>query len=194
MLVWYQKSLNSRENNRITLSRKKILVSFYFYHNNQICISNSIFNVIASRKHCITGSKKLDGTRFKKASLKTTDVKVSDFKSEISKRVGMIRHQENAIGTGFRVGKNKVMTCWHVICPYITGNKRKKERERKKNSMCVTTDLFSYFQKTQHADANLTLNDLIFSTYYFNSKIAMKNAIQKTILDSFHIYTLMTRS
>ncbi|XP_065922956.1 uncharacterized protein [Magallana gigas] len=67
-------------------------------------------------------SQKLDGTRFKKASLKTTDAKVSDFKSEISKRVGMIRHQENAIGTGFRVGKNKVMTCWHVIGPYITEN------------------------------------------------------------------------
>lgn len=107
-------------------------MSFPFYHNNRIFISNSIFNVIASRKHFITGSKILDGTRFKKPSLKTIDAKVSDFKSEISKRVGMIRHQDSAIGTGFRVGKNKVMTCWHVICPYITGNKRKKEREREK--------------------------------------------------------------
>nr|XP_034314127.1 uncharacterized protein LOC105342660 isoform X4 [Crassostrea gigas] len=70
----------------------------------------------------IVQKKDSHGTRFKKASLKTTDAKVSDFKSEISKRVGMIRHQDSAIGTGFRVGKNKVMTCWHVIGPYITEN------------------------------------------------------------------------
>ncbi|XP_052689084.1 uncharacterized protein LOC128167412 isoform X5 [Crassostrea angulata] len=76
-------------------------------------------NIVRKKDSC---SKKIDGTRFKKASLKTTDAKVSDFKSEISKRVGMIRHQDSAIGTGFRVGKNKVMTCWHVIGPYITEN------------------------------------------------------------------------
>lgn len=70
----------------------------------------------------ILGPKKLDGTRFKKACLETTDAKVSDLKSKVSESVGMIKHQDSAIGTGFRVGENKVMTCWHVIGPYITGN------------------------------------------------------------------------
>lgn len=66
------------------------------------------------------GPKKIDGTPFKKSSLKTTDAKVSDLKSMVSESVCMIKYHKSAIGTGFRVGENLVMTCWHVIYPNIT--------------------------------------------------------------------------
>ena len=63
----------------------------------------------------------MDWTLFRKPTSKTIDAITSDVKSNVTKSVGLIRLGEQALGTGFRVGKKLIMTNLHVVKPHLTG-------------------------------------------------------------------------
>lgn len=61
------------------------------------------------------------GHLFSKGIQNQKDVLPSIVRAEVSKSVGLIHFDGNAMGTGFRVGENYIVTCAHVIMDAITG-------------------------------------------------------------------------
>lgn len=63
----------------------------------------------------ITLSRPSTAHLFSKGAQNQREVLPSIVKAEVSKSVGLIHIDGNAMGTGFRVGEKYIVTCEHVI-------------------------------------------------------------------------------
>lgn len=77
-------------------------------------VITSMFLLLIKAKY-ITLSRPSTAHLFSKGAQNQKEVLPSIIRAEVSKSVGLIHIDGNAMGTGFRVGEKYIVTCEHVI-------------------------------------------------------------------------------